>query len=432
MNKFLILFLTIFFGGCNTSPEETITENPSSVSKPPNILLIIADDMGVDATPNYNVGNIKPNMPHLETLMSQGITFDNTMAYPVCSPTRAAILTGKYGFRTGILNVESGTSISLEENSIFDQVDNVHADFSHALIGKWHLSNGLEDPNLMGVDYFAGSIKGGLNDYYNWRLVENGATSNQNSYATSLYTDLALNWIKNQTTPWFCWLAYNSPHTPLHLPPTGTHQQAELPTDSNSIDNNPTPYYMSMIENIDHELGRLMEHIDLAETVIIFLGDNGTPRNVIQKPYLKRQSKGTLYQGGIHTPLVVAGKSVQRVGVRENALVHVIDLFATISDLAGNSSAVLNDSKSFVPLLSQSDSNHKEYNYVTFLTENNTSNYAIRNQKYKLIDYGGESQELYDLTVDPYEQNNMLNSSLNAEAMKAKNDLENYAISLNH
>ena len=131
---------------------------------PPNILFVIADDMGKDATPNYSEGQEKPQMPTLEMLANSGITFDNVWAYPVCSPTRASIITGKLGYHTGVLEVEQ--DISLSEESLHDFVKSQsNGAYDTALIGKWHLSNNITDHNNMDIDYFSDIIGGGVSYY---------------------------------------------------------------------------------------------------------------------------------------------------------------------------------------------------------------------------------------------------------------------------
>jgi len=268
--------------------------NLSTNPQHPNILLIIADDMGVDATPGYSIGATKPTMPNLQSLATNGLTFDNAWAYPKCSPTRAALLTGKYGYHNGVLNVEN--HISLTEKSLQTYLDeNTSTNYAHSIIGKWHLSNGTNDAELMGADYYAGYSGGSVGDYYNWDLYENGQATATTEYCTTKFTDLAVNWINQQTKPWFCWLAYSAPHTPFHLPPANMHSQGSLPTNQAAINSNPLPYYMAMIESIDYEIGRIQTQIPQAvldNTIIIFVGDNGTPKSVLQSPYGSTQGKG--------------------------------------------------------------------------------------------------------------------------------------------
>ena len=211
--KFLLL--AILFISCDSSTSEIettddtntddIIDNTPTVSTKPNILLIIADDVSKDAIPNYTEGSTKANMNNLQSLMSTGITFDNVWSYAVCSPTRASIITGKYGLNTGVIQV--GDQISTTETSLQQYVNSIDAnDYATAIFGKWHISSNNEDSKTMGVDYFAGIRSGGVQDYYNWELIENGVNSTSTEYITSKLTDLAIDWKNEQTKPWFLWL----------------------------------------------------------------------------------------------------------------------------------------------------------------------------------------------------------------------------------
>lgn len=196
-----VLFF-IFFMSCSSTTEELIADpDPDPiVTFKPNILLVIADDMGKDATPNYSEGIIKPNMPTLQNMINTGVTFDNLWSYPVCTPTRASILTGKYGIKTNVLEV--GDVISTSETSLQNYIDsNTGNEYATAIIGKWHLSLNANDPIMMGVDYYAGLLTGGVQSYTNWNLTENGQTTNSTEYTTTKFTDLAINWVDNQTKP---------------------------------------------------------------------------------------------------------------------------------------------------------------------------------------------------------------------------------------
>jgi arylsulfatase A-like enzyme len=200
------------------------TETPTNTNTKPNILLIIADDVSKDAIPNYTEGSVKATMPNLQSLMSSGITFDNAWSYSVCSPTRASIITGKYGIESGV--VEVGDAISTSETSLQKYInENTNDAYATAIIGKWHLSSNANDPITMGIDYYAGILKGAVQDFYDWTLTENGTESNTREYATTKLTDLAIDWVDDQTKPWFLWMGYNAPHPPFHLAPSDLHSQ---------------------------------------------------------------------------------------------------------------------------------------------------------------------------------------------------------------
>ncbi|MCG8410383.1 MAG: sulfatase-like hydrolase/transferase [Bacteroidales bacterium] len=388
--------------------------NETLNSSKPNILLIIADDFGLDACPGYNIGTTKPNMPHLQNMINNGITFDNFWAFPMCSPTRASILTGKYGVKTGVLNASNASTINANEKTLQTYLDEkLGKVYSHSIIGKWHLSNGEPNrPTQMGIDYYAGLLSGSVNSYYDWNLVENGISNPSSEYITTKITDLAINWINNQDKNWFCWLAYSVPHTPFHLPPAQMHSQGNLPTDQTSINANPQPYFIAMVESMDYEIGRLLNSIpqdELNNTIIIFMGDNGTAGQVIQNPYVSNRSKGSIYQGGIAVPLVVTGKGITRTGVRDKNLISSTDLFVTIAQIAGINTSEYENSISFYSLFTKATTNNRNYNYSEVLNDLPIkSGYTIRNNTYKLIKLDNGTERFYNLIKDPYETNNLI------------------------
>ena len=407
-------------------PSEPTEESPTSNPHRPNILFIIADDLGVDAVPRYPFGEEKPHMPTLERLMDEGIQFSNVWTNPVCSPTRAAILTGKYGYRTGVLNAEDAGRINPNEQTIHRSLNELSdSPYQTSIIGKWHLSarNSPNVPQDMGIGYYAGLYTGGVESYNNWSLNINGESTNQSSYITTALTDLAIEWINGQVSPWFCWLAYNAPHSPFHLPPTDLHFQGDLPNDESSIEVNPLPYYLAMVESLDHEMNRLLSNLGsttLENTLIVFLGDNGSPSQVVQFPFSNGKAKGSLYQGGVHVPMVVSGAGIRRQGATEEALITSVDLYNTFLEIAGEEPQDQLDSQSFYPLLQNSNTGQRDYNYAEVLgTRPNRSGYTIGNNQYKLIVFDNGNQALYQYDVDPDQINNLLETSLDSEASQA-------------
>ena len=401
-----LLITSILMYSCNNDSSDGAS--PSAIK--PNILLIIADDMGLDASPGYNIGAVKPNMPNLQNMINSGITFNNAWSYPTCTPTRSSIITGKYGLRTGVIQV--GDVLSITETSLQTYLDNQNSGYSCAVIGKWHIgSNDANHPNNLGLNYYAGVLNGTVQSYNDWDLTINGSTVNSTEYTTSKFTDLAIDWIDNQSQPWFLWLAYNAPHTPFHLPPADLHYQGNLPSDDASIAANPQPYYMAMLEALDTELGRLITSMSQEEkdnTVFIFIGDNGSPNQVVQE-YSPFRAKGTVYQGGINVPLIISGKGVTRIGAVEDALVNTTDLFTTIANIASVGPSELNDSKSFYSLLTSSDLSIRDYAYAEGQNMSGELDKAIRNATHKYILFGDGSEALYNLTNTNIEQPNLLN-----------------------
>ena len=316
---------------------DIVTTEPAQLET--NILLIIADDLGVDSSAQYDITTDKPNTPVLDQLAAGGLVFDNLWVNPVCSPTRSSLLTGKYALRTGVFS--PGDVHDTSETTVFEKLkeDQQTSNYSASLIGKWHLGGGDTGPNDAGIDHFEGIIRGGVRDYMSWTLNVNGTTSVSTNYSTTEITDRAITWAGQQTNPWFMWVAYNAPHTPFHLPPTDLHER-NLSGDATDINSNPRPYYLAAIEAMDAEIGRLINTMDsnvLANTTIIFIGDNGTPRQVKDQAANLNGAKDSVYEGGVRVPMIVSGKGVSRQGEREVALINGTDFYATILQLAGQS-----------------------------------------------------------------------------------------------
>ena len=378
------------------------TATSTLAQSPPNILLVIADDLGVDRLRGYHDGALMATTPTLDSLRAAGLTFTNAQAAPACSPSRAALMTGKYGVKNGVLGVPG--DLDPAEASLFRAVDSLAADdYATALIGKWHLSRRAtaSSPLAFEMDHFDGFLGGSVEDYSEWSRARDGATETSREYATAALTDASLAWTAAQTRPWLLWLAHGTPHTPYHVPPAGTY----------TIENprNNIRQYVAMIENLDYELGRLIDGLSeetRANTLVLFIGDNGTPNNVMQD-YPDGHGKGSLYQGGVRVPLIVAGAGVTRRGEREDALVHFADLHATIleatgADLPGGRF----NSRSFYPLLRDAGAEaQRRYNYDEMLANGNNgvTGYSIRGERYKVIVPEDGPPEVYDLLVDSFE-----------------------------
>ena len=282
-------------------------------------------------------------------------------------------------------------------------------------LGKWHLGGGNSSathPNDSGFDYYAGNL-GNVGDYFDWTLTVNGQQSQSREYHTSKITDLAIDWINSQNQPWFAWLAYSAPHSPFHLPPENLLSNNSLTGSSADINANPRDYYLAAIEAMDTEIGRLLSSMSAearANTVILFIGDNGTPRGVLDTSvYQASHNKGSLYQGGIQVPMLVSGKGVDRTGQRESALVNSTDFYATIGQLAGIDTEQIYDSYSFKDLLSQSASvshSPRAENYSEFESSDVTG-WTVRSNNLKLINYDDDTQELFDLSDDRDENSDL-------------------------
>ena len=384
----------------------------------PNILLIIADDLGIDALNGFQESNRQATTPNLDALRENGLTFSNTWAAPACTPTRAAIMSGKYGIKTGVQRPPG--NLDLEHQSLFSAIkEETQETYAGAVIGKWHISSPVNEnhPAEHGVDHFVGILPSGVDDYYAWEKVENGVTTTSTEYITTDLTNASIDWIQNQNQPWLLWLAYNAPHSPFHIPP------ADLFTVGNT--NNNLGKYIAAIEAMDSEIGRLLDSLDEEtrnNTVIIFIGDNGTPPGVIQN-FESTHAKSSIYEGGLRVPMFVSGKGVSRINEIDNIVIHAADLYATIIELTGTQlPGGRYNSLSLEPLLTNPQDLKREYVYSDFL-ENGTEIWAIRNETYKLIEDEDGLQEFYNVVEDIFEQDNLI-GSLTEEQMAIFSDME--------
>jgi len=271
-----LISLTLFFAASQVFTQQR------------NVLLIIADDMGVDSHSLYNSAPLAelPPTPNIDHLQASGVLFRNAYAHPMCSPTRATILTGRHPFRHGVTTAVTANDGQLMAGEFtlpraFDEND--HLGYSLAHFGNWHLTignNAANDPaNIGGWPHFAGSLNGGLTGgnggggtYEAWTKTIDGVTGVANStttYATTDTTNDAINWIAAQgNAPWFTWVAYNAPHTPFHKPPNELHTYdttvgnwATLPINSNQ-----RSHFNAAIQALDTEISRLLANIELANT----------------------------------------------------------------------------------------------------------------------------------------------------------------------
>lgn len=394
-------------------PQATL---PGATARPvkPNVVIVIADDMGVDLIGTYAEGTSPPCTPTLDGLAAEGLLFRNAWANPVCSPTRAALLTGRYGLRTGVGGVASGMTpgLDLAETTMPEAMTG----YASSLLGKWHLagSQGILHPNDSGFGHFAGVIGGGVGNYYNWNKVTNGQTSNSSTYITTEITDDAIAEVLSLPEPFLCVVSYNAPHSPWQEPPLALCPGSTCAQSwCSSLPQNPsdTELAKAMVEAMDAELGRLLQAIEARDpgAIVMFMGDNGSPGPVSESPFEGDHAKGSVYEGGLNVPLIIRGAGVSP-GETE-ALVSTVDLFATAVELSGSRS-MAEDSVSLVPLFSNPQAQVREFVYGERFNSGGPPfmghRRAVRDVRYKLIRTNQNNVEFYDLQVDPFETNDLL------------------------
>ena len=331
-----------------------LSEVGSESLRPPplNILLIVLDDWGVDGldTPGLALGSDLPHTPTLNALAQSGIVFPEMWTNALCCPSRASMLTGRYSFQNGIGEVlDNGNpgdfDFQLNEITIPEMLTKgTLGRYRSAAFGKWHLSYDPNNPNLQGFSYYAGSLwnlngfNPATNVYYNYPRTVNGVTAQVQNYATTQTVDDAITWLNtNANHPFFVYLAFNAPHTPYHVPPSGLYYQTNLPSNSECTDPpNRHICWKAAVEAADTELGRLLQSLPSdvrARTMIFVTGDNGTSERVILPPHSASRGKGTLYEEGIRVPLIVNGPLVTSPGAISPALINSTDFFATFAQI---------------------------------------------------------------------------------------------------
>lgn len=401
-SSFLILGATLLGGSsiafCNAQTQS-------------NVLVIVVDDLGKEMLSIYDTPTeIKAETPNINKLAKRGVVFDNVWGSPLSAPVRAAMLTGRHGHHTGIVALD--ITLPLSEQTIFEALPE---EYTNAVIGKWHLSNDLDFAPDYGIDHFAGfATGGGVRDYYNWRFTEDGVSSLTNEYTTTTITDSAKEWIEEQgETPWMCWVAYNAPHLPLHLPPKKTHSQRKLSGDPEDIKENPMSYYLAMIESLDYDIGRLLKSVD-DSTTIILIGDNGTEKSLLQPPYSPQHGKGSIYESGIAIPMIVCGGSVDQRNARCSSLVSATDIFPTVMEFVGERMESYEDGYSFASAAMGGESLRK-YNFSEILNRRQGYMNALSDGVYKLITFKDRSEEFYNTKRDPLESQDLLQTQMTAE-----------------
>lgn len=381
----------------------------------PNIVLIVADDFGVDMMPAYAEGVDTACTPFLDGLAADGLLFRNAWVAPQCSPTRAQLLTGRYGFRTGI-GTPANAELELDERIVPEMLEG----YSSACVGKWHLAGnggGVTHPNDSGFGRFAGASSN-LTDYFNWTKIEDGVESQTSTYATVDTASEAVAAIGTLPEPFFLYVAFHAPHSPAHLPDVALCPDpcangvncANVPSTAANW-----RLTRAMVGAMDTEIGRVLQALDAVDpdAYVVFMGDNGTGAQATRAPFDSNHAKGTMYEGGLNVPLVIKGPGVA-AGQECAGLVGGVDLFATMAELAGVTN-VTEDSVSLVPYFSDPTRSLRDTVYSELFAPNHQTSLpftsherAVRNERYKLIRRTGVADELYDLNDDPWEATDLL------------------------
>ena len=438
MLKYLCSLVTLAFAiGPGAAGRPPSLQNPQ-----PNVILIITDDQGYGDLRVH--GNPKLDTPNIDRLAREGVQFQSFYVSPVCSPTRASLLTGRYNYRTGVVDTYLGRSLMHPDETTLAEVLS-QAGYRTGIFGKWHLGDNYplramdqgfqESLVLNGGGIGQPSDPAGGTSYFDPHLRRSGTWVKTRGYVSDVITDAAIAFItSHQRQPFFTYLAFNAPHTPLEVPAEkytkykGMSLKAEdfagpgTPIAGN-FDPDVTAKIYGMVENIDDNVGRLLATLDKLEltdrTVVMFMTDNGPqqPRYNAGMPRLK----GTVHEGGIRVPLFVRWPGVFQPRTVDRIAAH-IDVMPTLLDVsgAGRSPALKFDGVSLVPLLRGEGAGWPDRTLFFQWHRGDTPElhraFAARSQRYKLMQPLGNGEnklpppfgfELYDMADDPLQQRNV-------------------------
>ncbi|MCL4192786.1 MAG: arylsulfatase [Thermoguttaceae bacterium] len=389
----------------------------------PNVLLILTDDQGYG---DFSIhGNPHVRTPHLDRLGESSVRFDRFYVNSFCAPTRAALLTGRWPLRTGVHGVTHNRE-AMRPNEVTIAEALRGGGYRTALIGKWH--NGEQYPYTppgQGFDEFFGFHNGHWNDYFDATLLRGTQVEKTQGYISDVLTDEAMKWIaKGGARPFFCYLAYNAPHSPFQVPDKYFDRFKVQGFDD------AVAAFWGMCENLDENIGRLLAHLDrleLAEnTIVVFLTDNGGTAGVKIYNAGMRGGKTSVHEGGTRVPLFVRWPAAQWTAHVVKPIVSHIDLYPTPLDLCGVPAppGPPLDGISLRPLLEGDGSQWPERVLFTHnpIDETNKFPGAVRTDRYRLVcdirgrsggsgavnnDASATGWQLYDMTNDPGEKNDL-------------------------
>lgn len=410
----------------------------------PNVILIITDDQGYG---DLGVtGNPHVKTPTIDRLARESVRFNRFYVSPVCAPTRSSLMTGRYSLRTGIRDTyNGGATMASNEVTIAEMLK--QARYATGIFGKWHLGDNYPSrPIDQGFDESLIHLSGGMgqvgdvttyfkgdSSYFDPILWHNGKQEAYQGYCSDIFASEAIRFIeKNKDAPFFCYLSFNAPHTPLQVPDTYYQRYKDIdPASGFANDNRPfvsmndqnkedARKVYAMVENIDDNLARLFQKLDelhLAEnTIVVFMTDNG-PQQVRYVAGM-RGRKGSVYQGGVRVPFYM--KLPARLATQKDIATPAahIDVLPTLAQLC-NAPLPRDrkiDGRSLVPLVQGKPVDWADrplFFYWSRRYPELYNNIAIQQGGYKLVghtDYNSAitAFELFDLEKDPYEQHNLV------------------------
>lgn len=425
----------------------------------PNVILIITDDQGYG---DFGfTGNPHVRTPVLDNLARQSIRFSNFYVCPVSAPTRAALLTGRYSLRTGVRDTyNGGAMMAASEVTIAELLKS--SGYATGHFGKWHLGDNYPmRPIDQGFDESVMHLGGGMgqpgdittwprrdSSYFDPVLWHNGKQQKYSGYCSDIFTSAAIDFIeKNHTRPFFCYLAFNAPHTPLQVPEKYYDLYRNVdPSAGFGNDVKPFPQMTdkekedarkvyAMVTNIDDNVDRLLKKLDdlriAGNTVVIFMTDNGPQQRRYNAGM--RGLKSSVYRGGVRVPFLVRFPKPGRSDLDIGSTAVNIDVLPTIAAICDVKipAGIKLDGVSLLQYLTGDSNVENDRSLFFYLTRHSPelyTNIALQQGRFRLVgntDFNASvgSFELFDIEKDPYEQNNLVKDQP-ARAAEMKKELD--------
>jgi arylsulfatase A-like enzyme len=390
----------------------------------PNVLLVMTDDQGFGDAGFQ--GNPILKTPHLDALAASGVRFTDFLASPTCSPSRAALMTGRHEFRSGVTHTIEGRNILCAGVPTMADAF-AKSGYRTAIFGKWHLGDprpfhpierGFQHALLVGGGATGQTPDFWGNTMFDPHLQENGKWKPYKGYMTDIFVEEALKWIRAEKNPWFCYLPLNAPHVPLQV-----GEEWSKPYLDAGLPENLAKFY-GMIANLDSELGKLLAELAKdgldRETIVIFLGDNGSALGGSPRPGDfnggLRATKGSAYQGGVRIPAVFSWPGHFPAGQKVNTLGSLYDILPTLAQACSLDLSKFPepDGRSLLPILlaGKQPADWSDRIVPTHVARWPSGtpeeklpfmNASVRDQRYSLVN----GEELYDLETDPGQKNNI-------------------------
>ncbi|RLD28656.1 MAG: arylsulfatase [Bacteroidetes bacterium] len=421
----LIIFMFLNMG-CSISDKNTSNEGK------PNIILVMIDNVGF---PEFGInGNDLVKTPNLDRFAREGVQFSRFYSNPMCAPTRASLMTGRYHYRTGVIHTSrGGAKMFGDELTIAEYLKS--DGYATGIFGKWHLGDNYPmrprdqgfDETLIHKSGRLGQVPDAPNTYINPKLWQNGQLVQKEGYCTDLFFEAAISFAeKNQNNPFFIYLPTNIAHTSLEV---GLEVPEKYSTTyiAKGIDKK-IATVCGMLNNFDENFARLIASLDSLNlrdnTLVIFLSDDGNVR--VNKGNLRGQGYATPYEGSIKVPCFIQWPGHFNGGLMIDQIASHIDILPTLVDITGTSidSGSVIDGVSLLPLL-EGKAKHWADRMLFLqcqrgMTPHRYQNSAVITERFKLIGYPGTFEErqlvtsrdnpvleLYDIPADPAETNNL-------------------------